>query len=116
MPNAETSGYEIIVGDGPKGSGLFALRDFACGEALYQLDYWSRAAMPMHATNHSCDPNAAFDESGMLRALRVIVAHEEITYDYLLTPVPASPWNFKCCCGAQNCKGWVDGRRDSVER
>ena len=112
MPNAETPGYEIIVGEGPKGAGLFAVRAFACGEALYQFDYWSRVVMPMHATNHSCDPNAAFDETGMLRAMRAIAAHEEITYDYLLHPVPASPWNFECCCGSHNCKGWIDGRRD----
>ena len=112
MLDAETSGYEIIVGAGRKGAGLFATRGFALGAALFQFDYWSQAAMPMHSTNHSCDPNAAFDQAGMLRALRAIAPHEEITYDYLLYPIPAAPWNFGCACGARDCKGWIDAVRD----
>lgn len=106
------TGYEIIVGEGRKGAGLFATRGFVIGAALYQLDYWSAVAMPMHSTNHSCDPNAAFDQEGMLRALRAIAPHEEITYDYLLIPIPAAPWNFECACESSNCKGWIDAVRD----
>ncbi len=109
MPN---TGYKVIMGDGRKGAGLFATRPFALGAALFQFDYWSRPIMPMHSTNHSCDPNAAFDQDGMLRALRVIAPHEEITYDYLLYPIPAAPWNFECDCGSKDCKGQIDAVRD----
>ena len=112
MPDSETSGYEVIVGEGRKGAGLFATRGFAPGAPLFHFDYWSRPVMPMHSTNHSCDPNAAFDPEGRLRALRAIAPHEEITYDYLLNPIPAAPWNFECACGARDCKGWIDAVRD----
>ena len=111
MLDAETCGYEMIAGDGRKGAGLFATRGFAPGAALFQFDYWSEVRMPMHSTNHSCDPNAAFDEEGMLRAVRAIAPHEEITYDYLRYPIPAAPWNFACACDARDCKGWIDAVR-----
>jgi hypothetical protein len=90
-----------------KGIGLFAARGFRLGEDIYQMDYWSKPLMPMHATNHSCDPNSSFNESGMLVALRGITKDEEITYDYLLHPIPASPWNFECQCRTVDCIGWV---------
>lgn len=102
------TGYVVIVGKGRKGNGLFATRGFVQGAALYQFDYWSQPIMPIHSTNHSCDPNAAFDQDGMLCAVRAIAPHEEITFDYLLFPIPASPWNFECACESLNCKGWID--------
>ncbi len=116
MPDDETPGYEVIAGEGRKGAGLFATRRFERHDPIYRFDYWSSRVMPIHLTNHSCDPNAEFDPEGMLRALRTIAAHEEITYDYLRHPIPASPWNFACECGALNCKGWIDARRDQEAR
>ncbi len=71
--------------------------------------------MPIHATNHSCDPNAAFDAEGMLVALRDIAPNEEITFDYLKHPTPASPWNFACRCGSSNCVGWISASRVGIE-
>jgi hypothetical protein len=112
MPDGEIPGYEVVAGKGRKGSGLFATRSFECNAPLYQFDYWSRTAMPIHSTNHSCDPNAGFDADGMLRALRTIAAYDEITYDYLRYPIPAAPWNFACECGSRACKGWIDARGD----
>lgn len=112
MPDGKPPGYEVVAGTGPKGSGLFATRSFERDDPLYQFDYWSRTAMPIHSTNHSCDPNAGFDSEGMLRALRTIAAREEITYNYLLYPIPASPWSFACECGSRDCKGWIDAKRD----
>lgn len=90
-----------------KGAGLFAARAFARGAHIYPFDYWSHESMPIHFTNHSCDANAAFDEGGTLIALRDIKPDEEITFDYLAHPIPASPWNFACGCGAQDCVGWI---------
>jgi hypothetical protein len=112
MPDGQTPGFEVVAGEGRKGSGLFARRRFERGDPLYEFDYWSRRLMPIHSTNHSCDPNAGFDPEGMLRALRTIAEGEEITYDYLLYPIAASPWNFECECGSSDCKGWIDARRD----
>jgi hypothetical protein len=112
MINGETPGVKVVAGEEPKGSGLFATRSFKRDDPIYEFDYWSCSAMPIHSTNHSCDPNAGFDTDGMLRALRTIAAHDEITYDYLLYPIPASPWNFACECGSADCKGWIDARGD----
>ena len=112
MPDGETPGYEVVAGIGRKGSGLFATRGFERDDPLYEFDYWSRSAMPIHSTNHSCDPNAGFDPDGMLSALRIIATHDEITYNYLHYPIPATPWSFACECGSRNCKGWIDARRD----
>ena len=108
MLSPTSEGFEARHIDSQKGYGLFATREFSVGESIYQLDYWSREVMPMHMTNHSCDPNASFNEDGMLVAVRQIEPGEEITYDYLALPLPASPWNFKCQCGAKGCVGWLD--------
>lgn len=110
MTISSQDGFQALPAGPRKGLGLFATRKFRVGEAIYRMDYWSRAQMPMHMTNHSCDPNAGFDEGGMLVALREIEPGEEITYDYVAHPLPASPWSFKCECGAERCVGWVDVR------
>lgn len=108
MSLSTTDNFHIREGDPHKGRGLFASRKFVRGESIYPFDYWSQKLMPIHVTNHSCDPNAAFDESGMLTALRDIEAGEELTYDYLVHPIPASHWNFACSCGAKGCVSWVE--------
>jgi hypothetical protein len=113
MTDAEAPGYYVVADTGRKGAGLFASRDFACGDPIYQFDYWSQPVMPIHWTNHSCAPNAAFDGEGMLRAVRAIAAHEEITFDYLRYPIPASPWCFECACGSVECRGWIDAAREA---
>src|SRR5688572_19150605 len=105
--NAHFDGVRIGRDEGGKGLALFATRAFAPGDAIYRLDYWSSDVMPMHATNHSCDPNGAFDDDGMLIAVRTIAPGDEVTFNYLETPTPASPWNFECLCGSANCVGWV---------
>lgn len=63
--------------------------------------------MPIHVTNHSCDPNSTFNDEGQLIALKDLKKDEEITYNYLLHPIPASPWNFECECKSEECLGWI---------
>lgn len=106
MPGFNSENFYIVELPNAKAASLFAGRAYARGEAIYPFDYWSQPLMPMHVTNHSCNPNASF-EDGMLIALREIAAHEEITFDYLAHPLPASPWDFECLCGAENCIGRV---------
>lgn len=108
MPSSSSEGFEVRLIDDQKGFGLFATRKFSVGESIYRMDYWSQPQMPMHMTNHSCDPNASFDEGGMLVAVRQIETGEEITFDYVANPLPASPWNFECRCGAKDCVRWID--------
>jgi hypothetical protein len=107
MPLSSKKDFQIIEGLDQKGMGLFTTREFKMGEDIYQMDYWSKPLMPMHATNHSCDPNSSFNADGMLVAIRDIEKGEEITYDYLLHPIPASPWNFECHCRSAECIEWV---------
>jgi SET domain-containing protein len=107
MPLLVAKDFHIRDDPNHKGRGLFASRMFVKDEAIYPLDYWSQALMPIHVTNHSCDPNAAFNEQGMLIALREIKENEEITYDYLRQPIPASPWDFACECKSAGCIKWI---------
>lgn len=59
--------------------------------------------------NHSCEPNAAFDDRRLI-ALRPIAAAEQITFDYNTTEYDlASP--FECHCGSAGCCGVVRGAR-----
>ena len=111
MSLANSENFQVLQVDRRKGVGLFARRKFTAGESLYPFDYWSQEQTPMHVTNHSCDPNASFDEGGMLVAVRDIEPGEEITFDYRAHPIPASPWNFQCCCEAKGCVGWIDVRK-----
>lgn len=108
MSLSNSEGFQALRIDSQKGVGIFATRKFDVGEGIYRMNYWSGAQMPIHMTNHSCDPNASFDEGGLLVAVREIEPGEEITYDYVAHPLPASPWNFKCGCGAERCVGWID--------
>jgi SET domain-containing protein len=107
MPLSDLNSFQVLQTAGQKGVGLFATRKFSAGESIYRLDYWSQEQMPVHVTNHSCEPNASFNTEGMLVAVREIEAGEEVTYDYVAHPLPASPWNFECRCGAVGCVGWV---------
>jgi SET domain-containing protein len=120
MQLSSSESYQVLDINPQKGVGLFARRKFKVGESIYQLDYWSHEQMPMHATNHSCEPNASFNEDGMLVAVREIEPGEEITYDYVAHPIPASPWNFKCACEAKRCLGWINvgtsKEEDGVQR
>ncbi len=61
--------------------------------------------------NHSCEPNAYVCCSDRtIRALRVIDAGEEITFDYNCTEFDMEE-GFMCRCGAERCLGLVRGFR-----
>lgn len=111
MPLLTTKHFHIREDPNNKGRGLFASRRFVKGEAIYPFDYWSQELMPIHVTNHSCNPNAAFNKQEMLFALREIKENEEITYDYLLHPIAASPWDFACKCESADCVRWIKAIR-----
>jgi hypothetical protein len=60
--------------------------------------------------NHSCEPNGYINTAeSTFRALRDIVAGEEISFNYLTTEAEmAVP--FECICGSANCFGFIRGR------
>lgn len=106
MRLSDTDRFRVVEDLPSKGAGLFAARRFETGERIYAFDYWSEPLTPMHVTNHSCDANGTFVD-GFLVAVRPIAPGEEITFDYTAHPLPASPWDFACGCGAANCAGRV---------
>jgi uncharacterized protein len=66
--------------------------------------------------NHSCDPNlelvvldATADEYGF-RAVKPIEAGEEVSWDYETFETSLSS-PFPCTCGAVNCRGRIEGRK-----
>lgn len=66
--------------------------------------------------NHSCMPNAGFNDGLVLVARRAIVPGEEITWDYSSAIDEADFPGFRCCCGSAVCRGTVHSFRhlDSV--
>ncbi len=60
-------------------------------------------------TNHSCDPNTGIrlnEQGTIIVALRDIVAHEELTYDYS-TYLNNPHETMLCRCGAAICRGVI---------
>jgi uncharacterized protein len=67
-------------------------------------DEWIDPIFPVCYLNHTCEPNAAFSDGLLLRALRPIAQGEEITMDYSTTEVDES-WVMACACGKPTCRG-----------
>ena len=58
--------------------------------------------------NHSCDPNAGLSGQIALVAMRDIRLGEEVCFDYAMCDT--MPYDeFKCTCGASDCRGYVSG-------
>ena len=60
--------------------------------------------------NHSCDPNCVLQTTGRaiwVVALRDIPAGEELTHQYNYAYDPERYTDFPCCCGANNCVGYI---------
>ncbi len=61
---------------------------------------------PTNFLNHSCDPNAGYDGTDAIVALRPIAAGEEIRMDYGTFSF-SFDHEFTCRCGAAACRGKV---------
>jgi SET domain len=64
---------------------------------------WIDPDLPLDHINHCCEPNAAFSDGLILRALRPIARDEEITMDYSTTEADPS-WRMACACGVPTCR------------
>ena len=118
---------------GPKGRGVFALRDFERGDVILQFERgrvvhanelatltpWERKHLgeltadtgqvlpaPRCYLNHACAPNA-ISSSDTVRAWRDIRAGEEITIDYRLNAL--DDWEMRCACPGYNAPHVVIG-------
>jgi hypothetical protein len=65
---------------------------------------------------HGCDPNCVLDMQRLrLLALKDIAAGSLLTIDYAVTEDELFR-QFACSCGAPNCRRWVTGRSEPVNR
>lgn len=124
--------FAIEVRASKHGKGIFATRDIAKGEELYQytghyinfdqcqslgenecypiqveIDRYLVADLPGCFINHSCSPNAGLNEQMRLVALCPINAGQEIFLDYSTTMWERS-WTMRCSCGSENCRSIIE--------
>lgn len=59
-------------------------------------------------TNHSCNPNVAFQGQIVLVAMRDIAPGEELTHDWATTD--DGDYEMTCNCGASDCRGTITGK------
>src|SRR3989344_8578728 len=124
-----------IKKSGIEGTGVFALKDFKKGEAVYLFEkgkivgvadipnvpdvekrYLDKIGKyefeiiepPARYVNHSCNPNVS-EKERVAYALRDVQNGEEITIDYDKIAYLEKP--FECHCGFKNCRGLVRGRQ-----
>src|SRR5215208_4274076 len=121
----------VVKVAGAKGQGVFALRDFSCGEFIFrrrhgrvvrnqeidtlsaedqrhlcELDWETSAVLlsPGCYLNHSCDPNA-IRKGVHVYAWKDIREGDEVTIDYRLNAFTGERWD--CSCGSRGCQGYV---------
>lgn len=121
----------VAVRECALGKGVFATRRFAAGDEILWLHgrviglgeilqasneqqgyplqvaadpplYLDLAGTDAQYLNHSCDPNAAAQDTTLV-ALRLIEPGEEIRFDYATTAA-GDGWVMLCQCGSQVCR------------
>jgi tyrocidine synthetase-3 len=115
----------LIVRQDHTGEGLYATRNYRCGEVVFEFEHvvW-RPERDRHTvehpfgghffhpilakTAHSCDPNCriSFPHRAML-AVRSIAPGEPISFDYQSTEHRISH-PFDCLCGSRRCRGRIE--------
>lgn len=120
----------VIRQEAGKGRGVYAVRGFARGHRICRVSGSITHEVMQHTLQispgvhlldpyftgyllHSCDPNCFLDMQRFeLWALRDIVPGEAMTMDYASTEDVLFK-QFRCLCGAANCRGWITGRREA---
>lgn len=92
---------------------VFAQYAYPLSDEVFLL--WSENWNDWAPQNHSCAPNTAYDGLNVV-ALRAIAEGEELTLDYARFCNELAE-GFQCACGAENCRGFVEGTLgNSVDR
>jgi len=120
---------KILIGErAAGGKGLFAADSFKRDDVLISFRGYPMVSEPTRISlqidvdrhiegseetnaylNHSCDPTAYYDYSGVyLRARRDIAAGEEVTVNYNAGDYDLHE-KFACRCGSPRCVGLVQG-------
>ncbi|MEN8651736.1 SET domain-containing protein-lysine N-methyltransferase [Streptomyces sp. 21So2-11] len=127
------SGYQLHV-TGARGEGVFATRSFHIGETVMvgvidrELDRNHSHASQVGAqrfvlhgglvtkVNHSCDPNCGIRlNAGGAHdyvARKLIVAGQEITFDYAMRNYRVDHFAAHCLCGSPHCRDRITGWKD----
>ncbi len=65
--------------------------------------------------NHSCNPNCEVNDELEIVTIKPVKKGEELVYDYAICDDDEQDlmewnheWDFKCKCGASNCRGNID--------
>lgn len=124
--------FEVVVKDEMVGLGVISRRAFAKGEIVAALSGDIIQDIRQHSLQiepgvhlydiyfsgyflHSCSPNVELDMKGLLvYAVKDIREGDYLYMDYAQTEDVLFK-QFPCCCGAENCRGWITGRKEQVE-
>ncbi len=124
-----TDDFEVVSREEGKGRGLYARRPFLRGDFIARvtgvvvhrvLQHTLQISPVSHLFDpyfsglllHSCDPNTHLDMNRFeLWAAKDILPGAALTMDYASTEDVLFK-QFRCLCGAANCRGWVTGRRE----
>ena len=77
-----------------------------CMSLQYDFDKYVDTEAPGMYVNHSCDPNSGIQQNFNLVALKNILIHEEIRFDYSTT-MDENSYTMECKCGKPVCRGLV---------
>ncbi len=125
------NGYELLDSL-EKGEGIFATKQFHIGDIVMigKIEEDDIEKNHSHASqmgefryalhggkitkvNHSCSPNCGIklNITGAhdFIAMQTIEIGDEVTFDYAMRNYCIEYFPYKCCCGADNCRGSISG-------
>lgn len=123
---------EVVYLDDRRGLGVRARRGFAAGSLVHRFAGVVGEAICQHSLqidpvrhisstryigylSHGCDPNCRLDMASFaVMALRSIAPGDLLSIDYAATEDRLHR-QFPCCCGADDCRGWITGRREQPD-
>lgn len=129
---ADADGELAICFDEEVGVAVVALVNFAEGDMLDRFAGKIGPELTQHSLqvspgrhisgtrfvgyiSHGCDPNCRLDmQRRELVAMRDIAADELLRIDYAATEDRLFT-DFSCSCEADNCRGWIVGRRELAQ-
>ena len=127
FPQAEN--FQVVFKDDQVGQGVICYRDFKKGDLIAKMAGEVVADIRQHTLQidenkhlydtyfsgyflHACEPNIVLDmENLTVTAVKDIAANSFLYMDYSSTEDVLFK-QFPCNCGAENCKGWVLGKKE----
>jgi len=126
----QASDFAVVAKDHKNGHGVITYKSFEQGDLLALVAGEIVSDIRQHTLQvsrrrhmydpyftgyllHSCDPNVSLNmRTKTLTALKPIVAGSFLYMDYAETEDTLFR-QFACSCGAENCRGWITGRREA---